>query len=154
MSTLASRLKAADSSLSFRLLGVVKEVSTAPDDYLGLDKFRDYFPGGEIFFDEEMSFYSLLGKGSFRSMGLGSLFSWSMIKKYQTIGSKGMTGNLRGDGKIQGGVIVVGPGDQGVLYEHQEITGQDPIEFISDVEAAILKMGKTGVAAPKTKSSL
>lgn len=48
---------------------------------------------------------------------------------------KGIEMNMVGEGLIQGGIIVVGPGDQGVLYRYLEETGSEiPVE---DIKAAL-----------------
>jgi len=149
-------LKAADSSRRFKVLGVVKEVASEDsDDYFGLDAFRKHFPH-EIYLDEGKSFYSLLGKGVFRSVGLGSFMPWKLpglIKSY--IGHQELGGShTRGEGAIQGGVMVVGPAGQGIIYEHQEVMGQNPEEFIREVEEAILKMHPTDTPEDTTSSRL
>ena len=53
-------------------------------------------------------------------MGLWGFLRWdvwmNVIKSVKT----GNEGNLKGDGTLLGGVYVIGAGDQGVLYHHQE----------------------------------
>ena len=48
---------------------------------------------------------------------------------------KGNEGNLKGDGTLLGGVYVIGPGDQGVLYHHQEAIWGDHFNTTSLLQA-------------------
>ena len=48
----------------------------------------------------------------------------------------GFSGNLEGEGRLLGGVFVVGPADQGVLFEHREKVWGDHADP-KDVRAAV-----------------
>lgn len=138
------------------MVGIIKEVSKSEDDdHLGIREFHDeYFKGGELYLDEGKEFYKALGdNGRYRTMGLGTLFSWSFFKGYGALKNKGVDGNSVGEGSIQGGIFVIGPGEQGVIYAHQEITGQLPSEFIDDVEIAMRKMDGMGGSDASTSST-
>lgn len=52
---------------------------------------------------------------------------------------KGVEGNMVGEGRILGGVFVVGPGKQGVLLDHKENEFGDKVD-LKDVRDAILRM--------------
>jgi len=142
LSELASKLKAEDPTRDFNLVGILKEVSNSEEeDNLGIREFHeDFFKGGELYLDSKRDFYRALGHGKFRTMGLSNFFSWSFIKNFIDLKKKGVDGNMVGEGSIQGGVFVIGPGEQGVIYAHQEITGQLPSEFIDEVESAMREM--------------
>jgi len=53
----------------------------------------------------------------------------------------GTEGNLKGDGTILGAVYVIGPGDQGILFEHREGTFGDNVN-VTQVLEAVQKMKK------------
>ena len=97
------------SERNFSLYAVVHED-------LGVEEFRSFFKG-EIFLDKEKRFYG----PSERRMGLiKGLFSpsvWSSaIRAYR----KGFSGNFKGEGRILGGLYVIGAGNKGIIFNHQE----------------------------------
>ena len=49
---------------------------------------------------------------------LSGLIRLNTYLKYWNL-SSGITGNLKGEGTILGSTIVVGSGEQGILYEHR-----------------------------------
>jgi hypothetical protein len=49
---------------------------------------------------------------------------------------KGVDGNLKGEGRILGGVFVMGAGDQGILLQHREKEFGDHVD-LEDVKKAI-----------------
>jgi len=53
--------------------------------------------------------------------------------------SKGVQGNMEGEGRLLGGLIVVGPNDQGVLFEYREEVWGDHAK-LEDVLAACKKI--------------
>ena len=48
---------------------------------------------------------------------MSDLMTFKMMGAYRKIKEQG---NMKGEGWVMGGVLVVGPGDQGLLYEHIE----------------------------------
>ena len=52
-----------------------------------------------------------------------------------------VAGNMKGEGAVMGGVLVVGPGDQGLLYEHQEKKVGDRCN-VDDVMSAVAKISQ------------
>ena len=64
---------------------------------------------------------------------------YSVWKSFFRARSKGVEGNLDGEGRILGGVFVVGPGKQGILLDHKEKEFGDKVD-LKDVRAAILRM--------------
>lgn len=52
---------------------------------------------------------------------------------------KGVEGNMVGEGRILGGVFVVGPGEQGILLDHKEKEFGDKVD-LQDVRDAVLRM--------------
>lgn len=68
-------------------------------------------------------------------MGLIGFFRvehWLNIKRTS---EKGIQGNLKGDGTLLGGVFVIGPKDQGILYEHRERVWGDHCNITHLLEA-------------------
>lgn len=60
-------------------------------------------------------------------------------QKYWTAYSSGVEGNIKGDGTILGSTLVVGPGDQGILYEYRAREFGDMAD-VQDVLKAIKKI--------------
>lgn len=50
-----------------------------------------------------------------------------------------MEGNFQGEGRLLGGVFVVGPGEQGILLDHKEKEFGDKVE-LKKVKDAVSKM--------------
>lgn len=48
---------------------------------------------------------------------------------------KGIPGNLEGEGRLLGGVFVIGPGEQGILMEHRESEFGDHANLTEIMEA-------------------
>ena len=47
------------------------------------------------------------------------LLRFSTYMRHWSAHSSGVAGNMKGDGTLLGSTVVVGPGDQGILYEHR-----------------------------------
>ena len=67
-----------------------------------------------------------------RKGGFMSLLSPALISKLNSIK---LSNNLKGEGWIMGGVLVLGPGDQGILYEHLEAKVGDRCDIEQVMEA-------------------
>lgn len=86
------------------LFGVVKEVDV---DNEGLyDFYKQYFPF-DLYRDVDLSLYRLLGNKKLR------LKTWNPIRLYrgyralqQRLDSKNLTGNLKGEGLVLGGIVI------------------------------------------------
>lgn len=97
------------------------------DEELGVSEFQSkYFQGYPLYLDAARSFYSFLGD---RSLLAQPLHSWNPFTLYadfqgmnQRVKDKGVVGNLKGEGLLKGGVLVVSP-TEGVVYRHEEHTG-------------------------------
>lgn len=44
----------------------------------------------------------------------------SVIRNAKAVSARGIKGNMKGEGKLLGGLLVVGAGDSGVAFEHRE----------------------------------
>jgi hypothetical protein len=117
----------------FNLIGIVHEEP-------GVDKFRPFF-NGPIYLDSERRFYGPKERWMFLS-GFIRPSVWSSIFRAR---GKGVEGNMKGEGRLLGGLFVVGAGDLGVLLEHRESEFGDHANTTS-----ILDVVKSHAAA-KTK---
>ena len=85
-------------------------------------EFSNKFWPAELYLDEQMSFFRVLGGGKLRKGNLLQLLNpWSTA--YVSIGEakKSAAGlpesNFTGEGKIMGGLFVMKPGERGVQYQ-------------------------------------
>ena len=53
------------------------------------------------------------------SLSLSGLLRWSVIRSFLNASFEGVSGNMKGDGTLLGSSLVVGPGDQGILFQHR-----------------------------------
>lgn len=105
-----------------KLVAVVKEnLDTEVED------FREFIKG-DIYLDEAKHFYG----PKIRKGGFMSLLSPSLISKLNAIK---LPNNLKGEGWIMGGVLVLGSGDQGILFEHLEAKVGDRCDIDKVMEA-------------------
>uniref|UniRef100_A0A7R9UBL2 Peroxiredoxin-like 2A n=1 Tax=Pinguiococcus pyrenoidosus TaxID=172671 RepID=A0A7R9UBL2_9STRA len=109
---------------SIRLIGLFKEAKYGGED---IRDFAPYFPGGELFLDDENEFYAALGnqKLSFKTWNPFTIIS-GIMDMSRRMKDRGIDGNMRGEGLTLGGIFVIGPGDQGVRYLRREDTGTPP----------------------------
>jgi hypothetical protein len=134
MSVLAAMYK--EDLEGFEMFGVVKE--TGVDD-AGLIEFHSKYFQYQLYCDKSYAFYRALGD---RKVGLRMLWNpLSLIaiacETFQRIQSKEINGNLKGEGLVQGGIIVFGKdGKPKCVYE--EDTGSDiPVADIVSALKAI-----------------
>lgn len=95
----------------------------------GSKSFKNYFQG-ELFLDEEKAFYDAQNGW----MGLLGMARLSVLRSALRARSGGYQGNLKGEGRLLGSTVVVGPGEQGILFEYheQEFGDHAPISDIAD----------------------
>lgn len=137
-----------------RLVGVFKEALYGGED---IRDFSEFFQGAELFLDEENLFYKAFGSNTIK------LFTWNpfeMYRRFTRIGKRikesneanpggpTLEGNLRGEGMIEGGLYVFGPGEPGrVVWSRVETTGEPP-EADEVFEAVRRIHGDAAAAAP------
>lgn len=115
------------------LIGLVKEVapcSTAKtDEELGVAEFQsDYFPY-PLYLDSTKGFYSALGDRKITKDLKGSWNPFEVWKGLKSIGTrikeKGLEGNMRGEGLVLGGIVVVDTAKSAVKFTYCEETGKE-----------------------------
>jgi len=111
-----------------RLIAVLKESRLNKDGSSEAEAFLKYYPGGELYVDEDRLFYKALGKRSFWALLSGQGLAY-IRQRIQGIGSKGVKGNFNGVGTdplLLGGSFLITPSGR-VVWTHVE--GQGPIPF-------------------------
>ena len=116
-----------------RLMGIIKEVAPVPgaetDDLLGVEEFHTkYFRNHPLYVDQSKTFFEFLGN---KSLLRQSFHSWNPFTLYadfvnmnQRLKSKKVEGNLKGEGLLKGGILVVSP-KKGIIYKYEEMTGSE-----------------------------
>lgn len=124
----------------FGLWGLVKE--NGVDDE-GLVEFQTDFFSHPLYRDESKAFYDALGNRKIKLTTWNPFKLWSGMKAMgNRLKEKNIEGNMKGDGMVQGGVIIFGK-DMRPKYAYKEETGSElPVE---DILAAVdaVKSGKT-----------
>ena len=118
-----SELAMSDFGNKFGVWGVVKETSV---DDEGLVEFVQNYFSFDLYRDEGLSLYSALGNRS-----IFSLKTWNPLRWYRwltnvssRLHAKNITGNFKGEGIIQGGVLIFDR--HGTLrFAYEEVTGEE-----------------------------
>ncbi|KAI9219234.1 hypothetical protein BC828DRAFT_386655 [Blastocladiella britannica] len=110
--------------LGVRMVAIVNQSFGAQD-------FVDNFWKGEAYFDKDLGLFKAMGDGQIRKASLLQLGLPSVIARYQTAKQSGLDSNLKGDGTILGGLLLVKKGDDGIAYEHIETEFGDIAELDS-----------------------
>ncbi len=142
-----------------KFVGIIKEVApvsgAATDAELGVDEFHvKYFNNNPLYLDHEKTFYSFLGNKSLLNQKLPS---WNPFKLYSDfnsmndrVKSKGVDGNLKGEGLVKGGLLIITP-EEGIVFRHEEETGFCmPYDKIGEVLKEVI--AKRTAAAPATST--
>ena len=116
-----------------KLYGVIKEVAPVSgaetDEELGVGEFQTkYFENHPVYRDNDKKFYKYLGEKSLLSQPWHSWNPFTLYSDFVSmtnrLKSKGVEGNLKGEGLLKGGIIVVSP-SKGVVYRHEEVSGSE-----------------------------
>ena len=100
----------------------------ATDEILGVGEFQErYFLNYPMYMDQERMFYKLLGNKSLVSqLTAGSWNPFTLYSDFSSMSarlkSQNVEGNLKGEGLIQGGILII-KADGTVHYIHNEKTG-------------------------------
>ncbi|KAK9721285.1 hypothetical protein K7432_003549 [Basidiobolus ranarum] len=112
---------------------------------LGVEEFNKEFFNGTVYLDEEKGFYKALGGGKLSWANWTSLLNPTTLYSYLT---SGVDGNLQGEGRIYGGLYIVGKGEKGVVYEYKEKYLGD-IASMEEVVKVCEQVAKDTEATPK-----
>lgn len=96
--------------------------------------------------DLSKTFFPLKSKGVLDT--IATLFALNSLSNTYRALTNGHTGNGAGDLHMRGGVVVMGPGDQGVLYEHWEVEEFGTPYDLDAIRAAIAKFDKRPSEGP------
>lgn len=145
-----STLAAMSESGGFGFFGIVKEIGV---DDEGLMEFSTkYYPGRDLYLDEELELFKALGerKIPMLSMLLNPLSLYRSVRDIsRRHAEKGIEQNLKGEGLVQGGVIVFDSSGK-PRYSYLEKTGDEiPTE---DILAALREV-KDGTATESSGAS-
>jgi len=91
------------------LLGVLHEK-------MGAEDFQPFL-SSPLYYDPDKIFY---GPHQRRLGLLGFLRLDVWLNIYRSKKERGNEGNFKGDGTLLGGVYVIGPGNQGIVFHHSE----------------------------------
>lgn len=110
----------------------MKEVGV---DDEGLAEFQKEFFPYPLYHDEETTFYTALGT---RKMTVSSWNPWKIFKGirgvYKRLKEKNISGNMKGEGLLQGGIIIFDKNGS-ARYAYREETGFEVP--INDIIAAV-----------------
>ncbi|GMI44487.1 hypothetical protein TrCOL_g7801 [Triparma columacea] len=116
---------------SVKLLATIKEHAPTKqcpdDDCLGVGDFATkYFPKGDVYHNPSLDFWSALGNRRLTSQRPSSYNPFKIYKGIKEMGKrqteKGIKGNLKGEGIVQGGVMVFDSSGN-LKYVYKEMTG-------------------------------
>ena len=131
-----------DLKRDFGIIGIIKETGV---DNEGIAKFhRDYF-NYQLYCDKTYAFYQALGD---RKVGVQFAFNPLALldllcNAYSRLTSKGVEGNMLGEGFTQGGLIFFGT-DGKPKFSYEEETGKDvPIQELVKVINRMRKESST-----------
>lgn len=136
------------------VIGVCKEEESDGQSELGIAEFQSkYFTCGSLHLNEGRELFEVLGNRRI-SLPMGKLlnpFRWSEVRSdlkamKERTDRKKVEGNMKGDGLVQGGVLVVGPAPTcEVLYTYFEETGS--VLPVQDIEQAITDLAGRAIAS-------
>lgn len=142
---ISSRFKSGEYS-GANLVGIIKEVAPVSgaetDEILGVGQFQTkYFNNYPVYLDHDKVFYSYLGNKSLLSQPLHTWNPFRLYTDYKTmsgrLSDKGVEGNLKGEGLLKGGLLIIHP-SEGIVYQHEESTGTEMP--YNDFKAALDKL--------------
>ena len=116
--------------LGVRLVAVSHQDDSAADFvdlYFGRDDddVAGEFKSDSLYLDATKTFYKALGKGNVRKLGFWGVLSSKMWSNSSSAGKMGVQGNYSGDYSHLGGVMLIGKGEEGVLWSFQEVNFGD-----------------------------
>ncbi|KAL3876329.1 hypothetical protein ACJMK2_034191 [Sinanodonta woodiana] len=112
-----------------RLLAVVHET-------LGVSDFKSFFKG-DVFLDLDKIFYGPVKRWA----SLFDLLRFGVLKNGYRVFQKQIPVDLVGEGRLLGGLFVIGPGNQGIIFQYHEKEFGDHAS-LQDVQDAIRNIKK------------
>lgn len=132
---LASQRETISGELGIRMVAVCHEEK-------GVQEFNDGFWKGECFIDEEKGFICALGGGTPNYLpATQGLLNKEVRTNYARAKEKNIEGNLKGEGRFLGGLLLVD--ENGVQFEYKEKVFGDHAQ-VSDVLDACRKASRIG----------
>jgi hypothetical protein len=127
-------------------IGLIKEVGPQDDESIGKDElgtrlFQEKFYNYPLYLDKKLDFYNAMGNRKIYSLFNWNPFTWwsSLMEMSKRSDDRGIPGNLKGEGIILGGVLVISK-TKGVVYQYQEQTGSPiPVDDIAEAVNEALK---------------
>lgn len=99
------------------------QLAAVVHEELGVEEFRSQFwPEDLIYLNADRSLFAAINDDrKVRKQGiLSSFFSADMWKRVRAAKDAGVEGNLKGEGRILGGILLVGRGESGVRWIRTE----------------------------------
>lgn len=126
--------------LSVPMIAVCKEVESEGQASLGISDFEKKYYCGPVYHNPALEFYSALGSQKlgvpWRKVLLSPVSAMRGLKSMNArIKGKGIQGNLKGEGFLKGGVLVISRDDE-VLFSYQEQTGSGISDETAEAIAA------------------
>ncbi|KAJ1928769.1 hypothetical protein IWQ60_001769 [Tieghemiomyces parasiticus] len=110
---LASNRDTIEGQLGLNMVAVVHEE-------LGVEEFQRDFWKGPVYLDEQKRVFTALSGGKIKKAPLWNLCMPSVFRSLRRAGKAGVQGNMKGEGRIMGGLFVIKQGDQGIAFQYKE----------------------------------
>lgn len=123
-------------------LAAVSHQENSAQDFVNLYFGKAEDQQDSLYIDSTKAFYKALGQGKIRTKGLLGLFSGKFWSNNSEANTMGTSGNLSGDYSHLGGVMLVGKGEEGVLWSFQEVEFGDKAPVQSLLRACRKSVGK------------
>lgn len=118
------------------MMGVLKEDT----DTEGIQTFQNNFYPFPLYVDQELQFYKALGNRKLRSWNIFKMLtSYPGLKKRLASKSEGgIAGNYKGEGLLQGGVLLTSGTQQEVVLQYTEKTGNEVP--VTEIESKVIDL--------------
>ena len=123
-------------------LAAVSHQDNSAEDFVNLYFGKSEGQQDSLYIDQTKAFYKAVGRGTLRTKGLLGMLSSKMWSNNSEANAIGATGNFSGDYSHLGGVLLVGKGEEGVLWSFQEVDFGDKAPLPSLLKACRQSVGK------------
>lgn len=103
---------------------------------LGATEFKEFIKG-DVYYDPEKIFYGPVERWT----SIAGIFNFVSVSHMIKSFTKDTKGNMEGEGRLMGAVFVIGPGNDGIIYQHHETVIGDTAD-IPSIREAIQKIKK------------